>query len=296
MMVLGDEPTRARHPDERGWVEDTDGVRVAYELYEGPEPTVLLLPQMPVAHSWSWRGQIPYISRHFRLISIDPRGNGRSDRPRDPVLYSRERHVRDCVDVLDATGTERCINVSVSPRAVLNLALCVEHPERVAGAVFVTPQLWPIKEFVSPYTAGHQPGYEGYDKFNPHYWREDWEGFCQWFAHATAPHPHSTRQIEESLRHLRATDGETFAAATNGFRMYEREEALELARRIRCPVLVTQNGGRAFWPKECSGPFAEASGGRLHVFEGLGPGVPWRWPVAFNLVLREFCESIRAGA
>ncbi len=42
------------------------------------------------------------------------------------------------------------------------------------------------------------------------------------------------------------------------------------------------------WPKECSGPLAEASGGQLHIFEGLGPGIAGRWPVAMNIVLREF--------
>ena len=60
-------------------------------------------------------------------------------------------------------------------------------------------------------------------------------------------------------------------------------------------MLVTQNGGEAKYPKQTSGPLAEASGGRLHVFEGLGPNVAGRWPVAMNLVLREFLESVRAG-
>ena len=76
--------------------------------------------------------------------------------------------------------------------------------------------------------------------------------------------------------------------------MYEREEALRLAREIRCPVLVTREGGEAKYPKHTSGPLAEASGGRLHVFEGLGPNVAGRWPVAMNLVLREFLESVCA--
>jgi hypothetical protein len=37
---------------------------------------------------------------------------------------------------------------------------------------------------------------------------------------------------------------------------------------------------------------AEAAGGRLVVFEGLGPAVAGRWPVAMNLVLRDFFESV----
>ena len=37
------EQTRARYPDESGYVE-RDGVRVSYEVYGSGEPTVMLLP------------------------------------------------------------------------------------------------------------------------------------------------------------------------------------------------------------------------------------------------------------
>jgi hypothetical protein len=51
----------------------------------------------------------------------------------------------------------------------------------------------------------------------------------------------------------------------------------------------------AMYPKHTSGALAEATGGRLHVFDGLGPLVGSRWPVAMNIVLRDFFESVRAG-
>jgi hypothetical protein len=99
------------------------------------------------------------------------------------------------------------------------------------------------------------------------------------------------------VRHGLQTDPETLINATTGFEMFEREEALRLAREeVSCPVLVTQNGGQAMYPKHTSGPLAEATGGRLHVFEGLGPVVYARWPVAMNIVLREFLEGVRSGA
>lgn len=289
------EPTRARYPDEEGFVAGDDGVRVFYEVYgEGPD-TICLLPPWALMSSRSWRGQIHYLSRHFRLIAIDPRGNGRSDRPRHPAAYSRAAHVADVLAVLDATDTPSAMLASVSPRAPLALALAVEHPERVRAIAFITPQLWPEESFVREFTAGRRERYEGYSRFNPSHWKRDYEGFVRWFATTVLPHPHSTRQIEEIVAHALETDGETLIPATIGFDMYDREEGLALAAEIRCPVLVTRNGGEAFWPKQCSGPLAEASGGRLHVFDGLGPVVGARWPVAMNLVLREFFESVRAG-
>ena len=47
------------------------------------EPTVFLrLPTSSlIPHSRHWKAQVPYLSRHFRVVTFDGRGNGRSDRP-----------------------------------------------------------------------------------------------------------------------------------------------------------------------------------------------------------------------
>ena len=74
------EQTRARYPDESGYVE-RDGVRLYYEVYGSGEPTVFLLPTWSIIHSRHWKMQIPYLARHCRVLTFDGRGNGRSDRP-----------------------------------------------------------------------------------------------------------------------------------------------------------------------------------------------------------------------
>ena len=295
-VLAGPEPTRARYPDDEGWVTDEEGVRVFYEVYGDSPDVVCMLPPWALVDSRFWRAQIPYLARHFRVIAIDPRGNGRSDRPARRAAYSRAAHVRDVIAVLDAVGVEAAMMISASPRGALLLALCAEHPERVLAAVFITPQLWIEPGFAEPFVSAPRERYEEMEKLNPHYWREDYRGFVEWFARWVASYPHSTRLIEEFTRHALQTDAETLIKATVGFEMFEREEALQLAReKVRCPVLVTQNGGDAKYPKHTSGPLAEATGGRLHVFEGLGPNVAGRWPIAMNIVLREFLEDVRSG-
>ena len=79
-----DEQSRARYPDEEGFIE-RDGVRVFWESYGQGDQTILFLPTWTLVHSRVWKAQIPYFARHFRVICFDPRGNGRSDRPRDAV-------------------------------------------------------------------------------------------------------------------------------------------------------------------------------------------------------------------
>ena len=52
------EQSRARYPDEDGYVE-RDGVRIFYELYGEGERTVLFLPTWSIIHSRHWKAQIP---------------------------------------------------------------------------------------------------------------------------------------------------------------------------------------------------------------------------------------------
>jgi len=81
---------RARYPD----VEDVvvrDGVRIGYEVYGSGAPTILLPTSNPIVHARQWKAQVPYLARHFRVVVVDGRGNGRSDRPVGPAAYSGTR-------------------------------------------------------------------------------------------------------------------------------------------------------------------------------------------------------------
>ena len=72
---------RARLPDETGRVTRPDGVGIAYEVFGPGDPTIVLLPSAAIIHSRQWKGQVAYLSRRYRVVTYDGRGNGRSDRP-----------------------------------------------------------------------------------------------------------------------------------------------------------------------------------------------------------------------
>jgi pimeloyl-ACP methyl ester carboxylesterase len=80
VLTASREQTRARYPDQEGFIE-RDGVRVLWERYGDGEPTILLPPTWEIVHSRFWKAQIPHLTRHARVVTFDPRGNGRSDRP-----------------------------------------------------------------------------------------------------------------------------------------------------------------------------------------------------------------------
>src|SRR2546429_3666297 len=110
---VGREQTRARYPDNEGYVE-RDGVRVHYEVFGSGEPTVLLLPTWSIVHSRVWKMQVPYLARHYRVVTFDGRGNGRSDRPVTAEAYAETEFAADALAVMEATATEKAIIVSLS--------------------------------------------------------------------------------------------------------------------------------------------------------------------------------------
>ncbi len=284
---------RARQPDEEGHVE-SDGVQIFYEVYEHEPPTLLLMPPVAFTHSRAWKGEVPHLSRHFRVLTFDGRGNGRSDRPSQPAAYGPEQFAGDALAVMDHTSTDRAIVAVLGPRAISGLRLAVDHPDRVAGLALLAPDLFSDREFADAWRTGPEEPHSGFGAFNPHLMRSDWPRFLDEWSRVMFPHPHSSRQIEDLIAYGLETDGETFIASTVGTRYPPREEVLDLARRLRCPCVVTQ-WGVPMWRARTSGEFAQAAGAPLVVFEGLGPAVGLRWPVALNLLLREFAESIRDG-
>jgi pimeloyl-ACP methyl ester carboxylesterase len=289
------EQTRARYPDEEGYVE-RDGVRVFYEVYGQGEPTLLFLPTWTIIHSRHWKLQIPYFARHARAVTFDPRGNGRSDRPLEPRAYDEPEYAADALAILDATRTERAVIVSLSRGAHRALLLAAEHPERVAGAVFIGPSvpfgsLTESRAILARFDEELDTD-EGWAKYNRHYWLRDYRGFLEFFFSQCFSEPHSTKQIEDAVGWGLDTTPEALLASEAGLGLESRESAVEICARIRCPTLVLHGSDDQIRPPAHGAELAERTGGRLVTLEGSGHIPHARDPVRVNLLIREFVESV----
>jgi len=131
---------RARVPDESGYVVNS-GVRIHYEVHGTGQPTILLLPTWAIVDSRHWKMQVPFLARDYRVITFDPRGNGRSDRPRNPAAYADAVFARDAAAVLDATGTGRAVLAAFCSGFPWALLFAAAHPQRVTGIVAIAPTL-----------------------------------------------------------------------------------------------------------------------------------------------------------
>ena len=283
------EQTRACYPAQDGYVE-RDGVRIFYEVYGSGDRTVLLLPTWSIIHSRHWKGQIPYLARHARVVTFDGRGNGRTDRPDTVEAYTEREFAADALAVMDATGTERALLVGLSAGALWGALLAAEHPERVEGAVFIAAAA-PFAQHAVRTTAPFDDPmetYEGWDKYNRHYWLENYRDFLEFFFGQVFTEPHSTKQIEDCVGWGLETDGATLALTYLGRELRDRDTFREICGRISCPVLVIHGTDDAVRPYIVGEELAEVTGGTLVGLEGSGHCPHARDPVRVNLLLRDF--------
>jgi pimeloyl-ACP methyl ester carboxylesterase len=291
------EQSRARYPDEEGYVE-RDGVRVFYEVYGSGEPTVLLLPTWALIHSRHWKLQIPYLARHCRVVTFDGRGNGRSDRPVGAEAYAIREFAGDALAVLDATATERAVLVGVSCAALWGVLLAAEHPERVAGAAFIGPAVAlapPLPERAVYAFDEPLDTQEGWAKYNIHHWLRDYHDFLEFFLGKCFTEPHSTKQIEDGIAWALETTPEALADHEAGIGLPTGVEFTDLCERVRCPVLVMHGDEDAIRPHAQGAALAEATRGEFVMLEGSGHLPQARDPVKVNLLLRDFIAKPAPG-
>jgi len=297
------EQTRARYPDEEGYIE-RDGVRVFYEVYGTGSPTILFCPTWTMVHSRVWKMQIPYLARHHRVVVFDPRGNGKSDRPGTVEAYAESEFAQDALDVLDATGTEQTIVVGLSRGAQRALLLAAEHPERVLGLVLISPwfpasrSLGGLRYRIMSHPRV-QPGFKrkpittrGWAKFNAVHFRRDFRDFVEWFAAMSTDEAHSTKGFDDVVGWGLETDPDTLALTVLAAAAapVTRRDQLALARRVQCPVLVISGTKDKVTSHADARALAKATGGKLMAIDG-GDHVPQgRHPVAVNLAIREFVD------
>jgi pimeloyl-ACP methyl ester carboxylesterase/predicted glycosyltransferase len=292
------EQTRAAYPHTEGFVE-RDGQRLFYEIYGAGEETVFLLPTWSLVHSRHWKMQIPYFARHFRVLVMDGLGNGRSDRCRDGHRYDADEFARDCLAVMDATGTERAVMVGLSRGAQYLLELARQAPERTAGAVFIGP--------LFPYTRSHWGVLLSrrlssrlflrrlpriwWFRMNGRYWLDDYPGFANWFISRCFAEPHSTKGIDDGVGWALETDPKTLLATAFGHMHRDRPTMRELAGSLSCPALVIQGTRDKITLPRDGKALARLSGASLELVEGAGHFPHARKPVQVNLALRDFAED-----
>lgn len=246
----------------------SDGVRLNV-LDEGTGPAIVLLPGYG-APAKAWFLQVAALKDQYRLVSVDRRNHGRSDRPAHGQRMSR--HAADVREVVEQLGLQDVLLVGSSMGA--NVALCYVDlfgSTSLRGLVLVdqTPKM--INE------DGWDLGFVGLTR----------EGAEAW-----------VRAFPEGVQALhRMPPPEVLAGASDGppFSIDETRDLLrdhafadwrDVVPRVDVPVMAVAGRQSPIWPWQSSAWIADsARDGHLVVLDDCGHAPMLEQPEAFTAAL-----------
>ena len=248
------------------------GVRLYHQVTGNGGRDLFLLPQLqPVTYSRQWKYQIPYLSRYFRVATMDHRGNGRSDRP--ATGYDLDSRYEDLLAILEGAVRPPFALVAYACAGMLAFRYVVEHPERVSHLILLGGQYaesvpQPFDQRVAPVI------------------RDDFDGWRERLFRRCFPEPHSLKGIEDCF----AWAGETAPEIlVESLRAIDGSNVHDLLRRVQVPTLALHGTGDKIVPYTHAEKLVAAiPGARLVTFEGGGHVLHGRHAVKVNRLIRDF--------
>jgi pimeloyl-ACP methyl ester carboxylesterase len=113
---------------------DSNGVRIRY-VDSGSGPAVVLVHGFTgdIERSWVNTGVLADLSRDHRVLALDLRGHGHSDKPHDARAY--EEIGLDVIRLMDHAGVKRAHGVGYSLGGIILAKLLTTHPQRFTSAL-----------------------------------------------------------------------------------------------------------------------------------------------------------------
>lgn len=111
-------------------VRDLD---VYYEAHGGGEP--LLLIHGLGSSTEDWEPQVPAFARHFRVITYDVRGHGRTAKPRE--AYTVKQFADDAAALIAHLGLDSVHVLGISMGGMIAFQLAADHPRMIRSLTIV---------------------------------------------------------------------------------------------------------------------------------------------------------------
>ena len=135
-----------------------EGVRLAYSDTGSDGPALVLI------HGWTcnrghWRNQVAELSEDHRVVTLDLRGHGDSDKPEQD--YTIAGFADDVAWLISEPGLTRPVVVGHSMGGVIAAQLERKHPEATPGIVLVDAPIVPLTPTLKPVADGLVAGLQG---------------------------------------------------------------------------------------------------------------------------------------
>jgi pimeloyl-ACP methyl ester carboxylesterase len=135
--------------DSAHYYTSTDGIKIYYEVKGTGYPVVLI--HGFIVNSQTWKKDALYndlLAAGYKVILIDLRGNGKSDKPHDCDAFANDAEAKDIMGIVTTLGLKKYTAIGYSRGSIITARLLVLD-KRVEKAVmggmgtdFTNPQ-WP---------------------------------------------------------------------------------------------------------------------------------------------------------
>jgi len=115
-------------------VANNSGIHINYEITGDGPPLILQHGLTSKLDKWNWYGYVDELKRSYRVISVDARGHGKSDKPYDVSLYDRKIMASDIVSVMDRENIDMAHYMGYSMGGSIGFGLAEAFPQRFGEA------------------------------------------------------------------------------------------------------------------------------------------------------------------
>lgn len=256
-----------------------DGLGIHYEVV-GEGRTILLLHGF-LFSTEMWAKQVGELSRHYRVISVDFRGHGRSSRVTKPfTLYDL---VSDVVAVLDRCDEEKAVWIGLSMGGMVAMRAAIVVPEAVEAMVLLdtSSEREPRMSRFRYRAMANGARFFGLKRFVPSVSK---------ILFGSTSRREQPVMVDRWKEKLSALD---LRSVRHGLEaLVRRDSVTPLLHEIDVPTLVLVGGEDQATPPVFSKKLAEGvSGARLEVIPGAGHMSPLERPKRVLDLIVEFLRS-----
>lgn len=202
-----------------------DGLKIQLAVWEGKGKQILCIHGL-TANSRFWDCLASALSPHHRVIAMDLRGRGLSDKP--PTGYSIEHHCKDVLALMNDQDLERPVLMGHSLGAFISLVFAAQYPQRVDRLILVDGGGKLTKTQMAKVFAGIKPSLDRLGKTFPSFeyyisqmkqapYLQPWNSYMETYFHYEVEKVKSglrsrvhSKHIEEEAKNLGKVDSRQF--------------------------------------------------------------------------------------
>jgi pimeloyl-ACP methyl ester carboxylesterase len=115
---------------------DSDGVKIHYETWGQGKPIILLHGFLANLNSnWVATNWVDTLQPIRRVVALDMRAHGQSDKPHDPEAYGQENMAGDVLRLMDHLGIDKADLFGYSLGSGISSYLLARHRERFTSVI-----------------------------------------------------------------------------------------------------------------------------------------------------------------